>query len=157
MGQKPLSRDGQGPHNPGQTGRRVGTPATGRSPLAVLRGPGARPWALFGYFLSRQKVTPRRVGETPLSHQPQPIPRKETQRWDAQKATAHKKAVRFQSDAPPTPKESKQSAQSPLSQSESQPAGPQQRSPCSFHPHHPQPKASRWILHRRTSQASGWQ
>ena len=33
---------------------------------AFGRSPGSRenPWALFGYFLSQQKVTPRRGGET---------------------------------------------------------------------------------------------
>ena len=33
---------------------------------AFGRFPGSRenPWALFGYFLSQQKVTPRRGGET---------------------------------------------------------------------------------------------
>ncbi len=33
-------------------------------PLAGSPGPGACPWAFFGYFLSQQKVTPRRGGET---------------------------------------------------------------------------------------------
>ena len=39
-------------------------------------------------FCRQQKGTPRRVGETPLSHQQQPNPRMESQRWDAQRATA---------------------------------------------------------------------
>ena len=32
--------------------------------MAGPPGPGACPWAFFGYFLSQQKVTPRRGGET---------------------------------------------------------------------------------------------
>ena len=33
-------------------------------PLAGPPGPGGDPWAFFGYFLSQQKVTPRRGGGT---------------------------------------------------------------------------------------------
>ena len=42
----------------------------------------------------------------PLSHQPLPFPRMESQRWDTQRATGYKKAVRFQSDAQPKIKKS---------------------------------------------------
>ena len=38
-------------------------------------------------FCRGQKGTPRRVGETALSHQLQPNPRMEAQRWDAQRKT----------------------------------------------------------------------
>ena len=48
---------------------------------------GQSPWALFASFLPRQKGGPPE-GQTPLSHQPLPFPRMESQRWDAQRATA---------------------------------------------------------------------
>ena len=69
--------------------------------MAALRGPGASPWALFASFLARQKGGPPE-GQTSFSHQSQPNPRMKTQRWDAQRATAYKKAVRFQSGAEPS-------------------------------------------------------
>jgi hypothetical protein len=52
-----------GPRSVGEIRRPRGSSAQGRSLWPV---PGSRenPWAFFGYFLSRQKVTPRRGGET---------------------------------------------------------------------------------------------
>ena len=52
-----------GPRPVGEIRRPVGHPPKAG---AFGRSPGSRedPWAFFGYFLSQQKVTPRRGGET---------------------------------------------------------------------------------------------